>query len=176
MANYCDNTLYIYGSKTQVSLIKSLIDTDMTVGDEDRNPIWGDSFMRYLAPLGERLRYDVWGTKWIDISHVTPVTDDVNPYTDETCSSLTVRFSSAWAPPVDAYAAARINHPELFLRSYYNESGMGFCGLWTTDNGDDFYDYSQGKEALKEIPEDIREKCDLDEWFEVLEEMEQDYV
>lgn len=128
--------------------------------------------MQYLAPLGEGTRADIWGTKWIDIGHVTPVIDDVNPYTDETCSSLTVRFSSAWAPPIDGYVAARINHPDIFLRSYYNEGGMAFCGLWTTDNGDDCYDYSQGKEVLEEIPEDIREKCDLDEWFEVIEEME----
>ena len=47
------------------------------------------------------------------------------------------------------------------IEAYYNEEGMAFCGKYTTEDDDDFYEY--GDMSADEIRENI--PSDIDEAF-----------
>lgn len=68
-----------------------------------------------------------WGTKW-DID-----THSRNTKTDGFGES----FSSAWSPPIEFYEHLKKLGYEV--DALYFESGMGFCGHWSSSYGDDFY-------------------------------------
>ena len=76
-----------------------------------------------------------WGTKW-DINLESPERLDAN--------TVSAWFDSAWAPPTAAYE--RLIELGFYIKAYYDEPGMGFCGLWEgdTENGffDDYCEYS----------------------------------
>ena len=114
---------------------------------------------------------DNWGTKW-DIGEV-----------DEDCmvknpdgKSVSFSFDTAWAPPLGFY-----DDIEFTVEAYYHEPGMGFCGKWTTEDGDAYYEVSseQSIEDIENsIPSDILETFniidDIRDWQESLAEEDED--
>ena len=75
---------------------------------------------------------DNWGTKW-DIGEV----DEDNFNVSEDGKSVSFWFDTAWAPPLNFY-----DDIPFTVTAYYYETGMGFCGKWTSDDGDDYYEVS----------------------------------
>lgn len=59
-----------------------------------------------------------WGTKWDVDAEVT----------DESAKLVTLRFSSAWSPPLAAYAA--LERQGFEVDALYHESGMDFAGRY----------------------------------------------
>jgi len=50
---------------------------------------------------------------------------------------LTAGFDTAWAPPVRAYE--KLTALGFNVEAMYYESGMAFCGIWTSECGDEEY-------------------------------------
>lgn len=87
-----------------------------------------------------------WGTKW-DIGA------EAGEKIQADGDTFTVRFSSAWSPPVTAYE--RLGEMGFIITAYYYEPGMQFCGRWD-DGADDCIRIPDTiDEAKKVIPLDI---------------------
>jgi hypothetical protein len=101
-----------------------------------------------------------WGTKW-DISEMD---DDDNFTITNDGKTVSFSFDTAWAPPTEWYD----NIDGFHIEAYYHEPGMGFCGKWTSEDGDDQYEVNMSEDidGVKErIPSDI-----LDE-FGIIDDM-----
>jgi hypothetical protein len=99
-----------------------------------------------------------WGTKW-DVGDG----DGINEVTE---NSLTIYFDSAWAPPLAAYE--KMTEMGFEIDAMYYESGMGFCGRWTNESGDDYYEY--GGMSIEEVEKMLPKE--LNEAFCITEDME----
>jgi len=72
-----------------------------------------------------------WGTKWDTGENGN---NDINP--NDPCV-LTAGFDTAWSPPVNAYH--KLTDLGFNVEAMYYESGMAYCGVWTSENGDEEY-------------------------------------
>lgn len=102
---------------------------------------------------------DNWGCKW-DISEME---DDDFTITNDG-KTVAFSFDTAWAPPTEWYD----NIEGFYIEAYYYEPGVGFCGSWTSEDGDDQYqvDLDDNIETVKEnIPSNILDK------FGIIEDM-----
>ena len=88
-----------------------------------------------------------WGTKW-DIGYQ----EDWNEPCDESETTFTVQYNSAWSPPVAA--CFKLVAMGFDVTNYYYEPGMGFCGVFK--DGED-HQYSTGK-----APKELQEVFDFD--------------
>lgn len=113
---------------------------------------------------------DNWGTKW-DAN-----TDGYEAIADEDGKSVVLSFSTAWGPPIEWYD----NIEGFHITAYYYEPGMGFCGKWTSEAGDEHHEYSTDDdidELRERIPEDILEQFGIiDEISYYQEEMQDDWL
>ena len=110
-----------------------------------------------------------WGTKW-DVGGDNDV--DISP----DGLVMSVCFDSAWAPPVAAYE--KLQDMGFQVNAYYYEPGMGFCGKWTSEDGDAYYEVSSDdsiEDIERNIPSDILEAFniidDIQSWQESEEEL-----
>ena len=103
-----------------------------------------------------------WGTKW-DVGGDDGLIQKLNKKT------LQVSFDSAWAPPCAAYE--KLIEQGFYIKAFYYEPGMGFCGVWEGDkeNGfmDDYHRYSD--ETSKTVREAIGPE--LDDHFGIADDM-----
>ena len=88
-----------------------------------------------------------WGTKW-DIGYE----EDWNEPCDESETTFTVQYNSAWSPP--EAACFKLVAMGFDVTNYYYEPGMGFCGVFK--DGED-HQYSTG-----EAPKELQEVFDFD--------------
>jgi len=106
-----------------------------------------------LAAHGYKDWYDFsvgeWGTKW-DVGDG----DGINEVTENT---LTIYFDSAWAPPINAYE--KMADMGFEIDAMYYEPGMAYCGRWTNEGGDDYYEYGSMSidEVEKMLPKELNE-------------------
>jgi len=89
-----------------------------------------------------------WGTKWDVECDIVSVE----------ANSITLYFDSAWAPPINAYA--KMEEQGFRVDGYYYECGMCYCGKYTTDFGDDYYDFTdlrsdQVRDAIGDELDDV---------------------
>lgn len=83
-------------------------------------------------------RVSHWGTKW----EVGMDKDRENyAQVNDAGTELFVYFDSAWSPPTGVYEELR--RQGFGIAAYYWESGMGFCGRFTTEYGDETFDDNQ---------------------------------
>jgi hypothetical protein len=85
-----------------------------------------------------------WGTKW-------DIEGSGDRHGDE---SAEYYFDSAWSPPIEAFLKISQDFPGLSFDLEYFESGMGFCGRMTIENGEGWYEVSHdftSKEELEAI-------------------------
>lgn len=107
-------------------------------------------------------RVQNWGVKWdIDTKEVEP------PQITDEGKSLFCYFNTAWGPAIGIYD--KLTEQGYQVEAYYFESGMAFCGKYTSKDGD------QGTQIT--FPEDIS-KVELNKWLkatinpDVLENMD----
>ena len=107
-----------------------------------------------------------WGTKW-EAGIIDWERRDDN--------EIWISFESAWSPPTALYDFLVEEGWEV--EALYHEPGMSYAGQFTTDGGDDYYDYDvTDLENIECLPEDVIEFADLryahERWKEENEEEE----
>jgi hypothetical protein len=146
MPNWCDNIVTLRNSD------KSKIDALATELSKDGN----GEMLNTLRPnpAGEwdyNWSVENWGTKW-DAAIIDWERRDDN--------EIWVSFESAWSPPTTLYEYLVEQGWEV--DAVYYESGMGYGGVFTTEGGDDYYEYSlDDPESIEDLPEDVIELGDL---------------
>ena len=154
MPNWCMNSATITGSKEKLEAIVEAIKEE--------------KLFEYLAPIGEwdyGTAVETWGTKW--------EAQDVDWDLDYDSNTLTLNFSTAWGPGINAYILGMENH-DLEIEAYYYEPGMMFCGYF--DNGDDtcweidFVD----EEYKDDIDQHVIDHWDLDYEYESWKEWQEE--
>lgn len=103
-------------------------------------------------------RCNNWGTKW-DFG----LREYGEPATVEN-NKVSISFNTAWSPPTQFYEHLRDEHGYVIKASYW-EPGMAFCGWWTDDGDDDYYEYVD----KDEIPHGLWDEYNMDEFFEEAE-------
>ena len=148
MPNWCTNTLSITGNVSTLCELKTVIEADR------------EGLLEAIAPLQGEWSHgeacETWGTKW-DIS-----TEGLE-YTDngDGTAEITGWFDSAWSPPIYAYNTFCEDMDGVYLEAYYEEGGMCFVGYWSSEGGDDYYEYG---EATSKTINDIVPKYLVDEF------------
>ena len=148
MPNWCDNSVTLsHEDKSKIDALCAVMENK-----EDQN------FMNHLRPnpAGE-WQYDWsvenWGTKW-DASIIDWERSDDK--------EVRIYFDSAWSPPTVLYEFLVEEGWEV--EALYHESGMGYAGMYTTENGDDYYEYDvTDPNFLDELPNDIIEFAGLED-------------
>ena len=102
-----------------------------------------------------------WGTKW-DVDAYDTVEFDP--------AGVTFGFDSAWSPPIGIYEA--LVEQGFSVTAFYYEPGMAFCGKWSDEDGDDFYEIGgmTSEQVREEIPEDLDECMAISENMAMWEE------
>lgn len=102
-----------------------------------------------------------WGTKW-DVGG-----DDAEFILNEDGLSGSGWFDSAWAPPIAAYE--KMTELGFLIDATYLETGMTLAGHYTSENGDDNYEYDFSDTNW-------RDEIDDEEVIELLEDEYEFYL
>ena len=179
MPNWCDNTVHITYKNPE--MMKKVIDAwnsgkflqtmhpcpqelyDTYSGNKGATDEQKENERKEKANL-EKYGFDNWyhwclsnwGTKW-DIDTLKSQNDH------NTC--LEECFMSAWSPPIQFYEYLAKQGYEI--NASYFEGGMAYCGNWSSDNGDEYYEIEEctPKWIESNIPEYICDKFGLLEFY-----------
>jgi hypothetical protein len=127
----------------------------------------------YFRPLPENITcewlIDNWGTT--KEAHKLLITDSGD---GEEHTNIEICFQTAWCPPEKLYEF--LNAEGWKITAYYYEDGECFCGKWTSEEGDDWYDYDIAHPSTyRVIPRDIRDfACIADARASFLEDRDED--
>ena len=168
MPNWCSNNISITGPKDKIQALWDQAQkpeeegggllTGMRPMPEFKEPV-PDPFTGQVEagmPDWWNWRVSNWGTKW-------EVSNEGLEYTDNGDGTATISgwFESAWAPPVEAFAYYCNEQPDITATLSYYEPGMCFVGKWTSETGDECYEY--GGHGSKTVRDVIGAELD-DEW------------
>lgn len=190
MPNWCSNSVVISHSDpakirflseafANNKLFQSVIPIPAELLNEELNTYGGPEGE---ADLRNKLRQDAqaatgypsdyefcvhrWGTKW-DVGEGDGSVQSI----DSNNGSLHMHFETAWAPPVGIYE--ELSEQGYDVSAYYYEPGMSFCGSWTTDHGDDYYEIVGDSNWVREnIPQEIDDIMGISA---MMEEWEEDF-
>ena len=155
MPNWCDNQITITGPNSVIDKIEKIVKED----DSHEN----NGLLNFFHPMPKELegttspsssadkpqpmvegfdcwydwRVNNWSTKW-EVCEFYGVDRQYHGEQNEGESTISFGFSSAWAPPINAYEKFLENNSDCFIRAYYYEGGCDFMGLWE-DGIDDCY-------------------------------------
>ena len=130
MPNWCSNQATIHGTKEQIlefvgayergGVIENYLPTPRDADGELRED-WYD------------WRLANWGCKW-DFGKTEYTADEecfwsVGTDEYEGYGMVTLRFDTAWSPPIGLYEA--LNALDMIVEAYYFEPMMAFCGQWS---------------------------------------------
>ena len=182
MPNWCNNTITIQGSTETLKTLWEEAQTALRCEDRDGNTVEEFGLLSAMRPMPRELegttspspdgsecwyswRVNNWGTKW-DIGN------DGLEFTDngDGTSSITGWFDSAWAPPVAALDSFAEDMDGVHIELFYHEPGMCFVGYYSSEGGDDYYEY----ESKDDIPEYLMDHFGLEEWFDEMDEEMED--
>ncbi len=151
MPNWCENGA-------------TLLHPDPALLDRVRTAFQKERLFQEFVPLTEGLDgaeycaagIENWGTKWEANCH------DI----DDRDGGIFLLFDTAWTPPIQFYE--KLVEMGFSVTGYYFEPGCGFCGRFTNDQGDDYY------EIDNDDPEWVREfiPTDIDTFFGISDMME----
>lgn len=148
MPNWCDNILTLrHSDKSKVAALAAELSSEGN----------GQMFNHLRPnPTGEwqyDWSIDNWGTKWD--------ADIIDWELREEESEIWVSFNSAWSPPTRLYDY--LVEQGWFVDAIYYEPGMGYGGIYNSDNGgDDYYEFDfTSREEIEKLPGDLIEFGDL---------------
>lgn len=153
MPNWCDNSLTLtHPDSTKIDALEAEMSKK-----SDNGHFLGQPFQHLRPnPSGEwdyNWSCENWGTKWdadiIDFERV-----DTNEFR--------MYFNSAWSPPVALYE--HLVTEGWGVDALYHESGMGYAGMFTTDGGDDYYEYDiSDQNTIDDLPGDLQDFAGLED-------------
>lgn len=152
MPNWCDNMVTLrHEDKSKIDAL----DAELSKRDAESHRCQGEFFNSIRPnPSGEwdyNWSVENWGTKW-EAGIIDWERRDDN--------EIWVSFESAWSPPTTFYEFLVEEGWEV--EAIYQESGMGYAGQFTTDGGDDYYEYDiTDIETIRNLPSDVIEFGDL---------------
>ena len=155
MPNWCDNQITITGPNSVIDKIEKIVKDD----DSHEN----NGLLNFFHPMPKELEgttspsssskkpqpmiegfdcwYDWrchnWSTKW-EVCEFYGVDRQYHSEQNEGESTISFGFSSAWAPPINAYEKFLENNSDCSVRAFYYEGGCDFMGEWY-DGVDDCY-------------------------------------
>jgi len=144
MPNWCDNSITLSNSdKTKIDALEAELSKKDDKGYNDASPF---NHLR-PNPAGE-WQYDWsvsnWGTKW---------DADIYDWSREDDNTIFISCGTAWSPPI--YLYDYLVETGWNVTALYNEPGMGFCGTYDNENGDEYYEYNiSDLESIEALPED----------------------
>ena len=151
MPNWCNNQITITGPNSVIDKIEEIVKTEDThentgllnffkpMPKELEGTTSPSSSAKKPQPMVEGFdnwydwRVENWGTKWELCEFYGVDRQHLNDSLDE--STISFAFSSAWAPPINAYEQFLADNENCSLKAYYYEGGCDFMGEW--DNGSD---------------------------------------
>ena len=155
MPNWCDNQLSITGPNSVIDKIEKIVKADDThentgllhffhpMPKELEGTTSPSSSAKKPQPMIEGFdcwydwRVHNWGTKW-ELCEFYGVDRQYHSEQNEGESTISFGFSSAWAPPINAYEKFLENNSDCSVRAFYYEGGCDFMGEWY-DGVDDCY-------------------------------------
>jgi hypothetical protein len=142
MPNWCDNLVSLrHSDKTKIdALEQELLKTENVRVFDSLRP-------RPVDQEENWYEWNVtnWGTKW-DAT--------VYEWDRENDNEIWISFDSAWSPPSALYEF--LTETGWDVSAYYSEGGMGYCGKYTSQDGDEYYEYDMSDlSSLEALPEDI---------------------
>lgn len=155
MPNWCDNRMTLRND--DVAKIDALEVELSKKNDEGRST--AEPF-NHLRPQPEGVGDDWynwncsnWGTKW-DADIIDWERTDVN--------EITFCCNTAWSPPIALYE--HLTEEGWIVDAVYHECGMCFAGTYTSENGDDCYEYDvSDQNTIDDLPTEIQEFAGLED-------------
>ena len=167
MPNWCDNQITITGPNSVIDKIEKIVKEESNNAENGLlqffHPMPKELLETEAGPIAKTKaekeerkarklefgaenwydwRVNNWGTKWEVCEFYGVDRQHLNDSLDE--STISFSFSSAWAPPLNAYEKFLDDNSNCFIRAYYHEGGCDFMGLWE-DGVDDCYQPSDYK-------------------------------
>lgn len=145
MPNWCDNRMTL--RNINVAKIDALEAELSKKNDQGRSMAQPFNHLR-PNPSGE-WQYDWsctnWGTKW-DADIIDWERTDVN--------EIILYCNTAWSPPIALYDY--LTEEGWSVDAAYHECGMCYAGLYTSEGGDDYYEYDRtDKDSMDSLPSDV---------------------
>jgi hypothetical protein len=156
MPNWCDNSVTLHHEdKSKVDALAA----EMSKKNDDGHSM-AEPFI-HLRPRPadqEENWYDWnisnWGTKW---------EAGIIDWDRQDDNTIWISFDSAWSPPIALYEYLVEHGWEV--NALYQEPGMGYAGTFTTEDGDDYYEYDiSDPESIENLPEELIEFGNLREY------------
>lgn len=152
MPNYCSNRAVITGPAPVIAEIKAIIE------GEQELLAWMAPQPKFEGEEWYNWRVEHWGTKW-DICDAYIDNDDEE-------DSIEISFSTAWAPPIEAFHTWAVNDGRVQFNLEYWEPGVAFVGSASYDGeyfDDEYIDGNSEPDAYK-----LRASADwgYEEWEE----------
>lgn len=135
MPNWCYNEITIDGFTVH---LKNLVDKAMANNPDDEQ-----SLLRAFIPMpqeyesmegynsgGYEWAINNWGTKWAE----SRIKMEGNRFGNT--GQIVMSFDSPWNPPEEGYRKISEMFPYLTFIHYWDEPGMGFCGISVTIGGE----------------------------------------
>ena len=153
MPNWCDNQITITGPSAVIDKIEKIVKADDThentgllnffhpMPKELEGTTSPSSSAKKPQPMIEGFdcwydwRCHNWSTKW-EVCEFYGVDKQADALIGH--STISFGFSSAWAPPINAYEKFLENNSDCSVRAFYYEGGCDFMGEWN-DGVDDCY-------------------------------------
>jgi hypothetical protein len=158
MPNWCDNSLELsHEDKSKMDALDAVLTAK-------------EAFFQHLVPnpSGEweyNWSIENWGTKWDADAFDWERTDD---------NTIRVYFNTAWSPPIALYD--NLVEQGYKVDARYHECGMCYAGQYTTDGGDDYYEYDVSDQStIDALPADVVDFAGLEDAHErwVIEDLEE---
>lgn len=156
MPNWCDNSMRLYNEDT--TKIDALEAEMSKKNDEGR--FMAQPFQHLCPnPTGE-WQYDWsvqnWGTKW---------DADIIDWDRTSDNEITIYCNTAWSPPIALYEY--LTEQGWEVDALYHESGMCYAGTYTSDGGDQYYEYSvSDQNTIDDLPSDVVDFAGLEDAHE----------
>jgi hypothetical protein len=156
MPNWCDNRMILRNNN--VAKINALEEELSKKNAEGRS--MAEPFQHLCPnPTGE---WDYgwsatnWGTKW-DADIIDWERNDPN--------EITLYCNTAWSPPIALYE--HLTEEGWIVDAVYHECGMCFAGTYTSENGDDCYEYDRtDKDSMDNLPSEVMDFAGLEDAHE----------
>lgn len=190
MPNWCNNYAEIHGPKAVINQLHAAMQEGRFFGHMRPEPNYDevDVLPTFPGIVGNNepvkkesawwdWRVQNWGTKWElgedELQHNFTIEEGDTDY-----AVIKGSFDTAWSPACDAFQFFADSNEGVEVTVYYYEPGMGFCGIYDTQGGDDYYDITgQNSESVKDlIPETLDEMFGISESMAEYEEMDKDEV